>query len=156
MIKGVLRSCLVLMPYQWHKTWSRCTTRCKKMSSALPPHSALRPSCMGLGSSIKFEDVEIRIFFVPQRIHMVSGSLWDQISYPDKIGVLEPTKQAELQAVLDLVGVGYLIERWKDDSSHVEDPEKVLAAIAHGTYCKCQVCQQAAGEQNGLSPLFMN
>ena len=48
MIKGVLRSCLVLMPYQWHKTWSRCTTRCKKMSSALPPHSALRPSCMGL------------------------------------------------------------------------------------------------------------
>jgi ABC-type uncharacterized transport system fused permease/ATPase subunit len=96
------------------------------------------------------------IFFVPQRIHMVSGSLWDQISYPDKIGVLEPTKQAELQAVLDLVGVGYLIERWKDDSSHVEDPEKVLAAIAHGTYCKCQVCQQAAGEQNGLSPLFMN
>ena len=46
MIKGVLRSCLVLMPYQWHKTWSRCTTRCKKMSSALPPHSALRPSCI--------------------------------------------------------------------------------------------------------------
>lgn len=85
------------------------------------------------------------MFFVPQKIHMVSGSLWDQITYPEKVGVLEATKQAELQAVLDLVGVGYLIERWKDDASHVEDPEKVLAAIAHGTYCRCSVCKQAAG-----------
>ena len=37
MIKGVLRSCLVLMPYQWHKTWSRCTTRCKKTGALHAP-----------------------------------------------------------------------------------------------------------------------
>jgi ABC-type uncharacterized transport system fused permease/ATPase subunit len=75
----------------------------------------------------------------------VSGSLWDQITYPEKVGVLGSSKQAELQAVLDLVGVGYLVDRWKDDSSHVEDPARVLAAVAHGTYCGCAVCKQAAG-----------
>ena len=75
----------------------------------------------------------------------MSGSLWDQITYPEKVGVLGSSKQAELQAVLDLVGVGYLVDRWKDDSSHVEDPARVLAAVAHGTYCGCAVCKQAAG-----------
>jgi hypothetical protein len=53
--------------------------------------------------------------------------------------------EAELQAVLDLVGVGYLIERWKDDTSHEEDPAAVLAAISHGTYCQCAVCKSASG-----------
>ena len=82
------------------------------------------------------------IFVVPQRIHMVSGSLWDQVTYPVKIKPSERTaaKEAELQAVLDLVGVGYLIDRWKDDTSHEEDPAAVLAAISHGTYCRCAHC----------------
>ena len=67
--------------------------------------------------------------------------------YPIKIKPSERTVaiEVELQATLDLVGVGYLIERWKDDTSYEEDPAKVLAAISHGTYCQCQVCKSAAG-----------
>jgi hypothetical protein len=73
--------------------------------------------------------------------------LWDQVTYPLKFKPSERTveKEAELQAVLDMVGVGYLIERWKDDTSYEEDPTAVLAAISHGTYCGCAVCKSAAG-----------
>ena len=66
-----------------------------------------------------------RIFIVPQRIHMALGTLADQVTYPDFIPVEERTEEdeARLQSMLDLVGIGYLVERWGGDAdeTHYED-----------------------------------
>ena len=70
-----------------------------------------------------------------------------QVTYPRKFTKAERTAEveAELQAILDEVGVGYLIERWKNDTSHEEDATKVLESVSHGTYCGCAACKAAAG-----------
>ena len=46
------------------------------------------------------------VFVVPQRIHMVLGSLADQVTYPKVLDKAERTKavEAELMALLGLVG----------------------------------------------------
>jgi hypothetical protein len=51
---------------------------------------------------------------------MTDSPTANQVTYPQKLSTAErtPAKEAELQAVLDTVGVGYLIPRWKDDMSH--------------------------------------
>lgn len=58
------------------------------------------------------------IFVVPQRILMAPGSLADQITYPFSIPSLERTPQleAQLQGLLDQVGIGYLVDRWAGDA----------------------------------------
>jgi ABC-type uncharacterized transport system fused permease/ATPase subunit len=58
------------------------------------------------------------IVLVPQRIHMAPGTLADQVTYPEKIepGDRSAEKTAELQELLDLVGVGYLVTRWAGDA----------------------------------------
>ena len=58
------------------------------------------------------------VFIVPQRIHMALGTLADQVTYPLKIPTAERTaeKEAELMALLDQVGIGYLVSRWAGDA----------------------------------------
>jgi energy-coupling factor transporter ATP-binding protein EcfA2 len=55
---------------------------------------------------------------VPQRIHMVLGTLADQVSYPLFIAREERTEALEKQllSLLDLVGIGYLVDRWGGDA----------------------------------------
>ena len=59
-----------------------------------------------------------KVFVVPQKIHMALGSLQDQVTYPQFIPKEERTKELEVQMkeVLDLVGIGYLVERWDGDA----------------------------------------
>ena len=63
------------------------------------------------------------VFVVPQRIHMALGSLADQVTYPLKIPTAERTaeKEAELMALLDQVGIGYLVSRWAGDAKAAEN-----------------------------------
>ena len=58
------------------------------------------------------------IFVVPQRILMAPGTLADQITYPYSIPHYERTVEIEarLQELLDLVGIGYLVDRWAGDA----------------------------------------
>ena len=53
-----------------------------------------------------------------RQIHMALGSLQDQITYPQFIPREERTAELEvrLQAMLDLVGIGYLVKRWEGDA----------------------------------------
>jgi ABC-type uncharacterized transport system fused permease/ATPase subunit len=53
-------------------------------------------------------------FVVPQRIHMSIGTLQDQITYPLVIDPSERSSDLEgrLMKLLELVGIGYLVERW--------------------------------------------
>ena len=50
---------------------------------------------------------------VPQRILMALGTLADQLTYPSVLRTGERTEDVEkqLQGLLDLVGIGYLVER---------------------------------------------
>ena len=50
---------------------------------------------------------------VPQRILMALGTLADQLTYPSVLQPGERTEDVEkqLQGLLDLVGIGYLVER---------------------------------------------
>ena len=58
------------------------------------------------------------IFLVPQRIYMCIGSLADQVTYPHRIAAEDRTEAqtVRLQELLDLVGIGYLVERWEKES----------------------------------------
>lgn len=53
----------------------------------------------------------------PQKIHMATGTLADQVTYPVHIKPKNRTPEVEskLQELLDLVGVGYLVTRWAGD-----------------------------------------
>ena len=57
--------------------------------------------------------------FRPQKIHMATGTLADQVTYPSRIEPAErtPAVEARLQELLDLVGVGYLVTRWAGDAA---------------------------------------
>ena len=57
------------------------------------------------------------VFIVPQRIHMVLGTLADQITYPARIGTIDRTAadEARMLSLLEKVGVDYLVARWGDD-----------------------------------------
>ena len=59
------------------------------------------------------------VFMVPQKIHMATGTLADQVTYPTRIERSERTAEIEsrLQELLDLVGVGYLVTRWAGDAT---------------------------------------
>eukprot|EP01046_Picozoa_sp_COSAG06_P027104 COSAG06_NODE_2372_length_6990_cov_6.727906_2_plen_104_part_00 len=72
---------------------------------------------MRKGTVIKEADV----FCVPQRIYMTLGTLAEQITYPQTIMKHERTAEieAQLQKLLDLVGIGYLVSRWGGDADHV-------------------------------------
>ena len=75
------------------------------------------------------------VFVVPQKLHMCPGSLADQLTYPLKILASERTadQERELRNLLDLVGVGYLVERWtkevkesltKEDKENMKEEKK--------------------------------
>ena len=72
---------------------------------------------MRKGTVIKEADV----FCVPQRIYMTLGTLAEQITYPQTIMKHERTAEieAQLQKLLDLVGIGYLVSRWGGDADGV-------------------------------------
>ena len=55
----------------------------------------------------------------PQKIHMATGTLADQVTYPSRIEPSDrtPAVEARLQELLDLVGVGYLVTRWAGDAA---------------------------------------
>jgi ABC-type uncharacterized transport system fused permease/ATPase subunit len=59
-----------------------------------------------------------KVFVVPQKIHMALGSLQDQVTYPQFIPREERTRalEVQMQEVLDLVGIGYLVNRWEGDA----------------------------------------
>ena len=63
------------------------------------------------------------VFVVPQRLHMFTGSLADQVTYPTAIPAAERTVEQEehLQQLLDTVGIGYLVRRWAGDREDRED-----------------------------------
>lgn len=58
------------------------------------------------------------MFIVPQGIHMVLGTLADQVTYPLKLSKSErtPPVEAELLELLKKVGIDYLVARWGDDN----------------------------------------
>ena len=60
-----------------------------------------------------------------RQIHMALGSLQDQITYPQFIPREERTAELEvrLQAMLDLVGIGYLVKRWEGDADETNYQE---------------------------------
>lgn len=87
-----------------------------------------------------------KLFIVPQRIHMAIGTLADQVTYPDYVPAeLRSDKlEAKLQAMLDLVGIGYLVERWEGDADethyeehkgwdHVRKPHLSALSLANST-----------------------
>jgi hypothetical protein len=82
------------------------------------------------GTVIKEADV----FCVPQRIYMTLGTLAEQITYPQTIMKHERTAEieAQLQKLLDLVGIGYLVSRWGGDAdgviAKVSQPASQLAS----------------------------
>ena len=53
------------------------------------------------------------LFLVPQRVYSVTGTLLDQVTYPIKVEEKDVTDTLieEAQALLDLVGIGYLVGR---------------------------------------------
>lgn len=51
------------------------------------------------------------IFLVPQRMYMSLGTLADQVTYPLRFELRTTELEVRLQALLDLVGIGYLPER---------------------------------------------
>ena len=55
------------------------------------------------------------IFLVPQRIYMCIGTLADQVTYPHRVKKEDRTEkqEAEMMELLELVGIGYLVERWQ-------------------------------------------
>jgi ABC-type uncharacterized transport system fused permease/ATPase subunit len=56
------------------------------------------------------------LFVVPQQLLMATGTLADQITYPDCIPVEQrtPEQEAELRRLLALVGIDYLVDRWAE------------------------------------------
>ena len=56
---------------------------------------------------------------VPQRILMALGTLADQLTYPSVLQPAERTEEVEkqLQGLLDLVGIGYLVERYGNNKN---------------------------------------
>jgi len=62
------------------------------------------------------------IFLVPQRIYMCIGTLADQLTYPKRFPKEERTveQEAEMMELLELVGIGYLVERWQKDMAEGE------------------------------------
>ena len=49
---------------------------------------------------------------------MALGTLQDQLTYPDFIRKENrtPAMEAKMQALLDMVGIGYLVSRWEGDA----------------------------------------
>ena len=58
------------------------------------------------------------VFVVPQSIHMVMGTLCDQITYPHRLEPAERTEEVEdrLRGLLEKVGVVYLLARWGNEN----------------------------------------
>lgn len=56
------------------------------------------------------------LFVVPQNLLMATGSLADQITYPDHLDPEKRTEEIEahLTSLLKLVGIDYLIDRWAE------------------------------------------
>ena len=52
------------------------------------------------------------VFVVPQRILMALGTLADQLTYPVVVEQRSAELEKRLQELLDLVGIGYLVDRW--------------------------------------------
>jgi ABC-type uncharacterized transport system fused permease/ATPase subunit len=59
-----------------------------------------------------FATLALQVFVVPQRILMALGTLADQLTYPIVVPGRSPELEKKLQGLLDMVGVGYLVERW--------------------------------------------
>ena len=55
------------------------------------------------------------VFVVPQSLLMATGSLADQLTYPDVILTEDrtPAMEVEMKALLHIVGIDYLVDRWK-------------------------------------------
>ena len=53
------------------------------------------------------------VFLVPQKVYSVTGTLLDQVTYPSKIETKDvtPNVLADAQKLLELVGIGYLVDR---------------------------------------------
>ena len=49
---------------------------------------------------------------MPQRILMALGTLADQLTYPVVVEKRSAELEKRLQELLDLVGIGYLVDRW--------------------------------------------
>eukprot|EP01051_Picozoa_sp_SAG22_P012762 SAG22_NODE_1357_length_4629_cov_10.880922_1_plen_744_part_10 len=63
------------------------------------------------------------LFVVPQQLLMASGTLADQLTYPDSIDAEDRTKEkeAELLKLLEVVGIDYLVERWGERDAGADD-----------------------------------
>jgi ABC-type uncharacterized transport system fused permease/ATPase subunit len=59
------------------------------------------------------------LFVVPQQLLMATGTLADQLTYPDCIPSDErsPELEQRLMSLLKIVGIDYLVERWKERDS---------------------------------------
>eukprot|EP01048_Picozoa_sp_COSAG05_P024401 COSAG05_NODE_5721_length_1107_cov_1.481151_1_plen_197_part_10 len=66
--------------------------------------------------------LESDLVVVPQRIHMVIGTLADQVTYPQFVPPEQRTVEfeAKLLGLLDLVGIAYLVDRWGGDAVAAE------------------------------------
>ncbi|KAL4068549.1 ABC transporter transmembrane region 2-domain-containing protein [Scleroderma yunnanense] len=80
------------------------------------------------------------VFVVPQRAYMVSGSLLEQVIYPQSLGMFyaEGGNVTELQAILEAAHLEYLVEReggwatvkeWRDVLSGGEKQRMALARV---------------------------
>ena len=63
------------------------------------------------------------LFVVPQQLLMASGTLADQITYPESIDTEDrsPEKEAELLKLLEIVGIDYLVKRWSERDAGADD-----------------------------------
>lgn len=80
-----------------------------------PLASVTRPSSSGAGDDDESDQGQSRpgVFVVPQRAYMVSGSLLEQVIYPQSSGnfYAEGGDASELQAILEVAHLGYLVQR---------------------------------------------
>jgi ABC-type uncharacterized transport system fused permease/ATPase subunit len=63
------------------------------------------------------------LFVIPQQLLMASGTLADQITYPDSIDPEDrsPEKEAGLLKLLEDVGIDYLVKRWGERDAGADD-----------------------------------
>ena len=87
---------------------------------------------------------------MPQRILMALGTLADQLTYPSVLQPAERTEEVEkqLQGLLDLVGIGYLVERCGRNNKYAPFLEPFLDIQTRSIY------QKLARDNNGKESLI--
>jgi len=78
-----------------------------------------------------------QLFLIPQRVYSVSGSLFDQVTYPKRIKTPDDDDKMAVIAALEAVGLGYLVQRhglkksaaWEDVTSLGEQQRMGIARV---------------------------